>query len=87
MIMCDVNIRNVEKNIKIFEAITCIYSRIVLRKLSHESLKIYRKIERATNQSIKLNVDILFLNNIIIIIKTLTGRQQKKEKYCKSTPK
>ena len=48
----------------ILYAISKFYSRIILRKLSEESLNNYRKIEKNLKNCYKLNADIKFLNFI-----------------------
>jgi len=51
---------------KTFYAVTCFYSRIIIRKLNDSSLTIFRKIEKLIKLSAKINADIKFLKLIIL---------------------
>lgn len=59
--MNTVDIRNVDKMNKCIEAIIYFYSRIVLKKIDVESIVLYRKIEKAYKNTIKLNADLRYL--------------------------
>ena len=57
--MPEVARRNIR--LKVQKAVVLFYSRIVLKKINHEAVDTFRKLEKACKSHIKLEADIKFL--------------------------